>query len=706
MEPLTPEERADLPDIPGYDLVAELGRGGMGSVYLAVGPDRTLVALKLVHGYLLREEEFRYRFRHEVFNSRDTGGGAWTAAVVDADEEADRPWLASEFYFGTTLADALDTGPLDEDAVLRLAAGFARALRHVHGLGLVHRDVKPSNVVLTGSGLRIIDFGIARATDGRGDATLTHTGVFLGAPPYMSPEQIQGGDIGTSSDIFSLGATLTTAATGTNPFDSGNPYATMRNVVETEPDLADLPPRLRSVAAACLSKGPARRPTPAELIAMLGPYADEAIRWPESVTALTAAQRRDVAELLRARGLEAEERSDGRVVVRGVDGTGPGYRSGQVNAEEADWGSGFDAAEDEETVWFGPVSDGSTRKFGTEGGGGPASADHTTGSGPEGGGTATGGNTGGSSSPRPPTEPASGSGESPGPFRRGWIVLAVVVLVLVIVALVENGGEEGESPRGDDSTESEETFEDGFRGDSETEYEFEEPTESESPDAVAGADIGDCFEDHGDEFSTDIEPVACGGATFEVVDIIEGSSDLSACDDVEDADKVVASGSRALCLSYIPMAGDDAYHADPGECVYGPNESGTAWNTIDCQTGAFELLERLEGTSDTDDCSDSIYHTLSYTYRTGEPYLHAVLCLRMIYPNGDIGYAEQYDCLSVSGDATHFEFVSDCDYANAYVTGRTNEYDAGASWCGNDGWVTWASDDFPSHSYTVCWAWR
>lgn len=690
MEPLSPRDRADLPDIPGYDLMAELGRGGMGSVYLAVGPDRTLVALKLVHGYLLREEEFRYRFRHEVFNSRGTVGGAWTAAVVDADEEADRPWLASEFYFGPTLADALDAAPLGEDAVLRLAAGFARALQYIHDLGLVHRDVKPSNVILTGNGLRIIDFGIARATDGRGDATLTHTGVFLGAPPYMSPEQIEGGDIGTPSDVFSLGTTLVTAATGTNPFDLGNPFATMRNVVESEPDLSGLPDRLRSVAAACTAKDPAARPSPDELIAMLGPYADEAIRWPDSTAELDAAQRREVAELLRARGLAADEQVDGQVAVVGADGTGPEYQAGHVHAEEA-------AGGDDETVWFGPNSDGSTRKFGTRTGG-PSPDGDTVGPGSAGGGTTDDG-PGDGGAPRSP-KPTSGSSSTP--THKGWIVFAVLLAVLLIAALVESGGDGDEPSSQGGTTEAEDTDDTSDDwSDEDTEFEYEEPTESQSPDEVDGARIGDCFSDYGDEYSTDIEPTTCGANTFEVVDIVEGG-DLNSCDYVDDADKVVTSGSRALCLSFIPSEGDSAYHAQPGECVYGP-DGGEPWYTTDCGTGVFEVLERIEEVADGDACSDSTYFNHWRTYGTGDTYLHATLCLSMIYPYGDIGYAELDHCLIVSDDIDYYEFATDCDYANAYVTGRTGDYDVGESWCGNDGWSTWASDDFPSHSYTVCW---
>ncbi|MER7832483.1 serine/threonine-protein kinase [Streptomyces sp. NPDC095602] len=269
---------ADEPRVIGpYRLLGRLGSGGMGRVYLARSEGGRTVAVKAVHPHFALDEEFRARFRREVDSARRVGG-RWTAPVLDADPDAPVPWIATGYVAGPSLTQAVNAhGPLPERSVRVLGAGLAEALAAVHAHGLVHRDVKPSNVLLALDGPRLIDFGIARAVDGT--ASLTSTGVSVGSPGYMSPEQILGkaGGAGVTgaSDVFSLGAVLAYAATGTAPFSGDSSAALLYKVVHEEPELDPaLTGPLRDTVAACLAKDPAARPAPAELAARLAPRPD------------------------------------------------------------------------------------------------------------------------------------------------------------------------------------------------------------------------------------------------------------------------------------------------------------------------------------------------------------------------------------------------------------------------------------------------
>jgi hypothetical protein len=281
-----------------YRVLAELGRGGMGRVLLGTGPDGRLVAVKLVHDQLAEDDGFRARFRREVDASRVVSG-AYTAAVVDADPDAETPWLASVFVPGPSLHDTLAAvGALPEAAVLRLAAGLATALTHIHRAGLVHRDLKPSNVLITGDGPRVIDFGIVRAvSDGRGDE-LTRTGWLVGTPAFMSPEQAEGGVITSAGDVFSLGSVLVAAATGVSPFTGASTMNTLINVARAEPDLTGLSPAVRRIVEPCLAKDPAARPTPADLLSLIGQIAPSTQPWPEAVHRLITRRQAEIAEYL------------------------------------------------------------------------------------------------------------------------------------------------------------------------------------------------------------------------------------------------------------------------------------------------------------------------------------------------------------------------------------------------------------------------
>lgn len=218
---MQPLEAGEPRTIGAYRLLGRLGAGGMGRVYLGRSAGGRTVAVKIVHPHFASDEEFRARFRREVEAARRVGG-EWTAPVLDADPDAPVPWVATGYVAGPSLDRAVAShGPLPQACVRAVGAGLARALVAVHGLGLVHRDVKPSNVMLTLDGPRLIDFGIARATDGT--ASLTSTGVSIGSPGYMSPEQILGKGVTAAADVFSLGAVLAFAASGRPPSPGTTP---------------------------------------------------------------------------------------------------------------------------------------------------------------------------------------------------------------------------------------------------------------------------------------------------------------------------------------------------------------------------------------------------------------------------------------------------------------------------------------------------
>lgn len=268
----------------------------MGRVLLGVGPDGRLVAIKQVHQHLVAEEDFLPRFRREVQTSAQVSG-AFTAAVIDFDVESEYPWLASVFVPGVPLDKAVkDYGPLTSDEVHKLAIGLASALQAIHGVGLIHRDLKPANVILAEDGPRVIDFGIARAVEGKSE--LTHTGSIIGSPAFMSPEQAQSLPLTPASDMFSLGAVLAMAAGGASPFAGSSLPHTLYNIVHTEPDLSGLPPEVRELVSPCLSKDPQERPTPAQLLDFLGPLPPQHRPWSAQVHKAINEQEAEMSALL------------------------------------------------------------------------------------------------------------------------------------------------------------------------------------------------------------------------------------------------------------------------------------------------------------------------------------------------------------------------------------------------------------------------
>jgi serine/threonine protein kinase len=253
----------DPAEIGGYRLGARLGAGGMGRVYLAFTAGGRPVALKIVRPEFGDDADFRDRFRHEVTAARRVHG-LYTAQVLDADPDARPPWLVTAYVPGSSLQQAVaEHGPLPPDTVLLLMAGIAEALQVIHAAGLVHRDLKPSNVLLAADGPRVIDFGIARAADA---TSMTQTGVAIGSPGFMAPEQAEGLPVTSAVDVFALGSVAAYAVLGRTPFGTGNDAAMLYRIVHRPPDLAGCPPSLRDLIERCLAKVPAQRPSPGQLI--------------------------------------------------------------------------------------------------------------------------------------------------------------------------------------------------------------------------------------------------------------------------------------------------------------------------------------------------------------------------------------------------------------------------------------------------------
>ncbi|MEU8467436.1 serine/threonine-protein kinase [Streptomyces sp. NPDC029006] len=248
--------------IGGYLIERRLGEGGMGTVHLARTRGGRAVALKVAKAELAADPVFRERFRSEVEAARAVGG-FHTAPVVDADVTGDPIWLATAYIPGPTLAARLAAeGAMDEPRLRALGAALAEALESIHSCGLVHRDLKPGNIIMADDGPRVLDFGIARAVE---STRLTATGTAFGTPGFLAPEQALGHDVTGAADVFALGAVLVAAAGGT-AWGEGTPMGLMYRSVHEPPNLSAVPAALADVVAACLAKEPADRPTPSALL--------------------------------------------------------------------------------------------------------------------------------------------------------------------------------------------------------------------------------------------------------------------------------------------------------------------------------------------------------------------------------------------------------------------------------------------------------
>ncbi|WP_371129595.1 protein kinase [Streptomyces sp. TLI_105] len=304
--------------IGSYRLLYRLGEGGMGRVYLGRSRGGRTVALKVVHGALAGDPGFRTRFAREVRAARSLRG-AGTVPVLDADPDAEVPWLATAYVPGPALSEAvLAHGPLPAPALWRLLSGLAHALDGVHRAGLVHRDVKPSNVLLSSSGPLLIDFGIARSAD---ETALTGTGLVVGSPGFMSPEQAEGRTVGPAADLFSLGAVLAFAATGRGPFGGGSVAELLYRLVHHEPDLAGVEGPFGELVRGCLAKRPEDRPPVAELAEAADAHREESGSWLPAPVVAAIAQKAE--ELLNAETEFEPEPEPRPVAAETAAGAGP-----------------------------------------------------------------------------------------------------------------------------------------------------------------------------------------------------------------------------------------------------------------------------------------------------------------------------------------------------------------------------------------------
>jgi len=251
-----------------YALIGRLGHGGMGSVYLGRHTRMTgapMVAIKIIRGDLADSPQFRARFEREAQAALRVTR-SYTAGVLDFDTANSRPYLVTEYIDGPTLsAHVRDRGPLTASDLEWLAQAIASALRAIHAANVIHRDLKPGNILLSRFGARVIDFGISHALD----ATTMFTQGPIGTPAYMAPEQVLGEQVTEAIDVHAWGAVLLFAATGRDPFEGDTVHAVMRRVVETAPDFSRLPESLRSLVIRAMSKNPADRPGAGELTTLL-----------------------------------------------------------------------------------------------------------------------------------------------------------------------------------------------------------------------------------------------------------------------------------------------------------------------------------------------------------------------------------------------------------------------------------------------------
>ncbi|WP_233580441.1 serine/threonine-protein kinase [Streptomyces triticirhizae] len=265
-------EPADPRRVGRYRITGRLGAGGMGRVFLGRSPSGRLVAVKVVRAELADDPGFRERFAREVRAARKVAG-LFTAALVDADPDAVTPWLATAYVPGPALDEAVVAhGPWPVASVRALGAGLAEALEAIHAVGLVHRDLKPSNVLIAPDGPRVVDFGVSVAVEA---TALTRTGVVVGTPGFMAPEQLTGAPVTAATDVFALGAVLTYAATGTGPFGTGSAQSLNFRIAYEEPDLTRIPAPGLEIIGRCLAKEPAERPTVAAVLAELASEREE-----------------------------------------------------------------------------------------------------------------------------------------------------------------------------------------------------------------------------------------------------------------------------------------------------------------------------------------------------------------------------------------------------------------------------------------------
>jgi serine/threonine protein kinase len=256
----------DPPVIGRYRVLGRVGTGGMGVVYLARARDDRLVAIKTLHPSYADAEDLRRRFTAEAEYGRRVATG--TARVLEDATDASHPYLVTEFIEGPTLTRVVeDDGPLSSAVLVDVAMGVATALMGIHEAGLVHRDLKPDNVLLADDGARVIDFGIAHEVDMAGGHTAA--GVIMGSPGWIAPERLLGASAVAASDVFGWGCLVVFAATGSHPYGTGNGPEMADRILRGTPDLSGMTGRLGELAAAALARDPAERPTAEEILRRL-----------------------------------------------------------------------------------------------------------------------------------------------------------------------------------------------------------------------------------------------------------------------------------------------------------------------------------------------------------------------------------------------------------------------------------------------------
>ncbi|MFD8974360.1 protein kinase [Streptomyces sp. NPDC059593] len=336
---LGPLREGTPPQIGPYEVLARLGAGGMGEVFLGrdASRDGVYVAVKTVRRDVAGDPAFRDRFRREI-RVAALVSSPYAAAPVGGDSDAEVPWLATTYVPGPSLSQAVRRGGALPVATVRaVGAGIARALADLHAAGVLHRDLKPGNVMLSVEGPRLIDFGIARSSAA---TTMTATGVMVGTPAFMSPEHVAGARrVTAASDVFCLGSLLCYAATGEDPFGDGPLAAVLYRVSQAEADLSRVPEELRGTVAACLAADPADRPTPERLAELLGADAGSRFPWPEGVRDHIGEYGTELAQLVASGGplLEVASPPDPRrpVVTSGVPGLHSVPTQGPVSAPAA-----------------------------------------------------------------------------------------------------------------------------------------------------------------------------------------------------------------------------------------------------------------------------------------------------------------------------------------------------------------------------------
>ncbi|HEU5159314.1 MAG TPA: serine/threonine-protein kinase [Streptosporangiaceae bacterium] len=265
MPDAAPLERGDPASLGQYEVVGRLGAGGQGAVYLGRAPQGEPVAIKLLHAQMTADSAARARFAREVSAAQKVAPFC-TARILEYDVHGDQPYIVSEYIDGPSLHDVvMRDGPRGAADLERLAIGTATALAAIHESGIVHRDFKPNNVLLADDGPRVVDFGIARHFDTQ-ESAVTATGMVVGTPGYLAPEQLTGHQLGPGVDIFAWGTTMVFAATGRSPFDADSLPVIINRILNEHPDLSALPGPLRGLVERCLRKDPGRRPTAIHLL--------------------------------------------------------------------------------------------------------------------------------------------------------------------------------------------------------------------------------------------------------------------------------------------------------------------------------------------------------------------------------------------------------------------------------------------------------